>query len=292
MRAGRSDRGAGRSPLAAPRVAAGVLGVLAFAVGPVSLAAPSAPAPQEIPRVWDEEALKDFQLAPPGTDVRAEHVSPEYYYALPERPIYRTYPVYAPGREPPGYVDSLRTLDREIVLDTDTLDSEAAWVRAGEVVFDTPETYLPGTGAFSPAGLVRDGVPVAADGTLPFHRYVMVAKGDVRIGAGACRNCHQRVMPDGSVLKAVQGNYPLDRLVAAVIGLLQSQGQVLRPGTTKPRTAPDDVTRRSNERFRAPWIDHPSQAMLHTLSPAQAAQLYAAVPPGALLRHGTSFPIP
>jgi hypothetical protein len=291
MPSGPSDRIPRWPHLAAGFIAAVALGALGLAAARVAeTAAPSAR--QEIPRVWDEAALKEFQLPPPGTDIRSEHVPPDYYYALPERPIYRTYPVHAPGHEPPGYLDSLRALEPEIVLDTDTLDTEAEWIRAGEVVFDTPETYLAASGPFSPTGLVRGGVPVAADGTIPFHRYVVVAKGDVRLGAGACSNCHLRVMPDGSALKAVQGNYPLDRLVAAVIGLLQSGGPVLRPGTTEPLTAPFYVSRRAEERFRAPWVDHPSQAMLDTLSPERAAALHAAVPPGALLRHGTNLPYP
>jgi mono/diheme cytochrome c family protein len=243
---------------------------------------------QAIPRVWDPEALKDLELPPPNADFTVEHIPPEYYYSLPERTIYKTYPMYAPGREPPGYVDSLKTLEPQIILDTDTLDTDAEWIRAGEFVFDTPQILLPLQSPFSPAALVRAGVPVAADGTLPHHRYIVLAKGDVRIGAAACSNCHQRVMPDGSVLKAVQGNYPLDRIVAQAAGMLQAQGAVQRPGVGAV-TVEQFLKVRNREQFAAPWVDAPSQTMLDTLSVARSIELYSSIPPGVLLRQGSHF---
>src|SRR5215471_7789215 len=54
----------------------------------------------EIPRVWDEREVGQFELP-----LAQRHRSPRYmradeYYALKVRPIYRSYPAYAPGREP------------------------------------------------------------------------------------------------------------------------------------------------------------------------------------------------
>lgn len=101
---------------------------------------------QQIPTVWDAEALEEFELPPLGADFTVEHITPEYYYAIPERVIHKTYPVYHPDFEPPGYLDSLRTLEPQTVLDTDTLDSEADWIRAGELVFDSPQLFAAGFG--------------------------------------------------------------------------------------------------------------------------------------------------
>jgi hypothetical protein len=43
------------------------------------------------------------------------------YYALKGRPIYRSYPMYYPGREPKGYIESLKQKEPEIVFDASRL---------------------------------------------------------------------------------------------------------------------------------------------------------------------------
>jgi mono/diheme cytochrome c family protein len=250
----------------------------------VALAVSEAPGPAaeaasvdtlQIPRLFDEEALRDFQLPLPNTDVHVEEISPEYYYALRERVIHKTYPVYAPGREPPGYLDSLGTLEPATVLDTDTLDTDEEWVRAGELVFDAPQLYLSLESPFQPEHLAAAGTPTDADGIYPFQRYVVLAKGDVRMGAVACGNCHTRVLPDGSVVKGAQGNYPVNPILAVVLDRLA------RAGAQPPLPS-------TMEQFRAPWIDHPSQTMLDTVSPPRMAELFRAMPAGVHSRQGTS----
>lgn len=54
------------------------------------------------------------------------------------RTIYRGYPVYAPDKEPPGYMESLATKEPEVAFDPAKLRTEADWIRAGEVVFTAP----------------------------------------------------------------------------------------------------------------------------------------------------------
>ena len=244
---------------------------------------------QQIPRVWDSEALEEFELPPPNTDITVSHITPEYYYSLPERSIYRTYPVYHPDFEPPGYLDSLRTLTPQTVLDTDTLDTEEEWIRAGELVFGSPQILLGVDGPFSARALADAGLVAAADGTFPFHSYVVLPDGVVRLGAAACSNCHLRVMPDGSVLKAVQGNYIFDRIVAQTLGRIQQRGSLVRAGTGQEVTAAGFLAARTREQFSAPWIDHVSQTMIDTLSVERGIALHSAIPPGVLLRQGTHF---
>ena len=47
-------------------------------------------------------------------------------------------PIFARGREPPGYLDSLRRQKPEIVFDAAALSDEASWIKAGETVFEAP----------------------------------------------------------------------------------------------------------------------------------------------------------
>ena len=57
----------------------------------------------EIPRVWDEDALPSIELPLPHAEFSPVHVPGDYYYAIPVRPIYKSYPVYHPDHEPEGY---------------------------------------------------------------------------------------------------------------------------------------------------------------------------------------------
>ena len=128
--------------------------------------------------------------------------------------------MYPPDREPAGYFASLQHLAPEMAFDPATLTTDADWIRAGELVFDAPN----GFGSVDPARAdmyVRDRQwydhvrpSIAADGTLPFYRYVVREQGKVEIGVLSCGMCHTRVMPDGTVIKGAQGNIPLDRAAA------------------------------------------------------------------------------
>src|SRR5437867_6113841 len=78
------------------RVALSVLGLLC------ALNSGAAAQPR-IPQTWDAAALASFELPLANPAASARHVSSDYYYQIPVRPIYKSYPVYAPGREPQGY---------------------------------------------------------------------------------------------------------------------------------------------------------------------------------------------
>src|SRR5215469_689597 len=58
-----------------------------------------------IPQAWDEGTIANLQL--PLADPRRSPVEVpwEYYYRIPRRLIYKSYAIYAPGREPAGYFD-------------------------------------------------------------------------------------------------------------------------------------------------------------------------------------------
>ena len=91
-----------------------------------------------IPKTWDTEAINSLQLPLADPKISAKLISSSYYYSMPVRPIYKSYDVYRPDREPRGYMDQLKQKEPEIVFDASKLKSEADWTKAGEMVFDAP----------------------------------------------------------------------------------------------------------------------------------------------------------
>src|SRR5688572_15264897 len=51
----------------------------------------------EIPRVWDERAFEDMEVPVVVPKYSPKPVSSDYYYKIPVRTIYKSYPIYAPG---------------------------------------------------------------------------------------------------------------------------------------------------------------------------------------------------
>ncbi|HEY6270968.1 MAG TPA: hypothetical protein VIX19_03120, partial [Terriglobales bacterium] len=161
-----------------------------------------------------------------------KHVSADYYYRIPVAPIYKSYPVYAPGHEPAGYMDSLKQQEPVIVWD-DTghappLKTDSDWINAGEIVVGAAidfDRFITVAEARDPAWYEKIDSPVAKDGTMPFARYVIRKKGTVEVGQLSCAMCHTRVMPDGSILKGAQGNFPVVRAVASKLRASATQSK-------------------------------------------------------------------
>lgn len=177
----------------------------------------------KVPKTWDDAAMATLEVPLADPVGSPKHAPAEYYYRVPVRHIYKQYPVYAPGREPAGYTAWLEQQDPAVIWDdrghAPPLKTEADWIEAGEIVFDSPinlgvQTALTSTEVRDPSWYRETGTPVAKDGTVPFARYVIRKKGNVEIGAVSCGTCHTRVMPDGSILKGAQGSFPFDRSLA------------------------------------------------------------------------------
>src|SRR5215831_16012841 len=66
-----------------------------------------------IPKVWDDAILKDLEVPLARPEYSPKHVPEEFYYQIPVRPIYKSYPVYHPDREPTGYINWLRLREPE-----------------------------------------------------------------------------------------------------------------------------------------------------------------------------------
>src|SRR5437016_9079159 len=71
----------------------------------------------EIPKTWDDAAISDVEVPLADPAGSPKHVSADYYYKIPVRPIYKSYTVFASGHEPPGYADWLKQQEPVIVWD-------------------------------------------------------------------------------------------------------------------------------------------------------------------------------
>jgi Cytochrome c len=109
---------------------------------------------------------------------------------------------------------------------------------------------------------------------VPFYRYIVQDKGKVAIGVLACAMCHSRVMPDGTVLKGAQGNFPFDRAFAYNYrdgGGSVEQAQMLERSL-----------------YATPWIHTEAPAKLDETSIDKIASVHESIPAGVLARHRTS----
>jgi hypothetical protein len=74
----------------------------------VCQASAQASLPAQIPKVWDEDALRTLEIPLAIPDRSPVHIRADYYYRVPVRPVYRSYPIYPSGGEPAGYLDWLK----------------------------------------------------------------------------------------------------------------------------------------------------------------------------------------
>jgi len=233
-----------------------------------------------IPRTFDAEALSSTEVPLATPEASPVQISPEVYYRAPVRPIYRSYPVYHPSREPAGYFEWLAQQEPQIAFDPANLHTMEDWIRAGELVFDAP-TVFGGISGSENNQFLRDvrwyqdtQAPIAADGSLPFYRYVIREKGKIEVGVLSCSMCHTRVMVDKSVVKGAQGNFPFDRALA-----LEYRGG----------TRPLNVIRGLEDMlYAAPWVHSDPVSSPSPSSIEEIAARHEAIPAGVMARHGTS----
>jgi hypothetical protein len=233
-----------------------------------------------VPKTWDDEAIATLEVPLANPMGSPKHVSANYYYKIPVRPIYKQYPVYAPGHEPAGYMDRLMRQEPVIVWDdTDhrpPLRTEADWIKAGEVVFDAPISYgevFTLSDVRSAEWYEKSDMPIAKDGVLPFLHYVIRKKGTIEVGMCSCGMCHTRVMSNGTTLKGAQGNMPFDRALA---------------NTIRTRFTLEDIRALERSLFSVPWLSPDPQASVGQMSLGQIASLHEAIPPGVLSRNRSS----
>ena len=237
-----------------------------------------------VPRAWDDHAIGSLEVPLVYQNGSPKHVSAEYYYKIPVRPIYRGYPIYAPGRGPADYLEWLKRQEPQILWDDGSLApplrTESDRRKAGELVFDSPLFYdqiVSLDEAQDPEWYTRVKPPLTRDGIMTLASYVIRKRGQVEVGSFGCFTCHTRVMPDGSVVKGAQGNSPVEEAEA---------------NRFRHRLPP--APRQGLMRiFAVPWVDPDPNAKLQTMSGEEVASVYDRIPPGVIARGRTSpfFPV-
>lgn len=238
----------------------------------------------QIPRTWDETALADLAVPLAHADASPTHVPADYYYRIPVRLVYKSYPVYHPDKEPSGYLAWLRQQEPQIAFNAETLKTEADWIKAGALVFVAPAVLSPpeGNRVRDPAYLRELNGPITRDGILPYVNYVVREKGRVEIGNAGCAFCHTRMLPDGSIIQGAQGNHPVARgaaLSRQVSNAANLEAIVSRsPGL-------------NGLRFLVPWLQRDPNARVRELAARELLSAWGAIPAGVIPRHaGIVYP--
>jgi hypothetical protein len=245
----------------------------------------SSPWRPEIPKTWVDAEIATLEIPLAHAASSPKHISAEYYYRIPVRPIYKSYPIYAPGREPPGYLERLRKMEPQITFDASKLKTKQDWISAGEIVFDAPIEFVSSGVLYSAvrdrAWYQKNRVPISRNGIFPNMRYVVRQKGIVEVGILSCAMCHTRVMPDGSTIKGAQGNFPDDRTFGYESRLEAAQAKDKNDALKRIR----DSMRRS---YAAPWLEVDPNARPDRMTGDEIASVMEAIPPGVCARQGSS----
>jgi hypothetical protein len=241
----------------------------------------------QVPRTWETSAVASLELPLANPKFSPRHISEEVYYRLPTRQIYKSYPVYAPGREPAGYMEWLKRQEPELGFVSSKLHTRQDWIAAGKVVFNAPVSYGPvffsAEDMKNPAFFGKGGMPMASDGTIPFARWVIRRKGVVELGSMGCNTCHTRVMPDGTVVPGAPGNNPGDREGAR---MLRQAAQMTDSAKILQRM------RGFARQFEMPWLPDDPNRIARSLSLEELIAAGEAIPPGVTARSNTSIILP
>ncbi len=244
-----------------------------------------------IPRTWKDSDVASFELPLADAKHSPVHISEAGYYRIRPRTLYKTYPVYHPGREPNGYMDWLRAQEPQVDfaadLDPAKLKTREDWIKAGELVFNAPTSFNPvffsAADLRDPSFYETDGMPVAKDGTIPFARWVIRRRGEVELGSMGCNTCHTRVLKDGTVVPGAQGNNPNDRQGAMMLRRAAKAGD------------PTKVLERMRgfaRQFEMPWLPDDPNGRGQTMTLDELVAAGEAIPPGVTARANTSMILP
>src|SRR5262249_2092448 len=238
-----------------------------------------------VPRIWDSKQLETWATPVAGIGVTARLYSEEEYYAAPIDNV-RTYPVYAPGREPNGYRQWMLTQGYQPLIEPEKLKTEHDWIEAGRRVFEGLD--FPVTRTDSPKLLQFLSDPVAfskgedsvtKDGIIPTLRWSVGRDGKLRIGLADCAACHSRIMPDGSMLLGAQGNLSASKQAVGVV--VQGFGRDLdRRGIS--------LNQAEYAAFGVPWLKDDIHARFKTMTPQEINQVDGFPTPGTFARFNGS----
>jgi hypothetical protein len=252
------------------------------------------------PRIWSEAKLKDWYNPVAGINARPNHYSEAEYYAAPVDNV-RTYPVYHPDREPPGYLQSLRTRGAEPMLELGKARTREGWIEAGRRVWEEFDLVQIRTADFRAVDYVRSRealkkypTRITRDGQLFDFRWVVDKGGELKLSVRECSGCHSRLTPGGSIITGGQGNPP----PAAVPDCPAKNCPVSAPSVNSmlsvfslpkaPGEAPDTPADGTYAAFAVPWIQDDIHSRIKSMSPEQVQALVEADLPETFARFNGS----
>lgn len=230
-----------------------------------------APFSPNIPKVWDEAALAEWETPVAGLNQRPQHISEKEYYALTVENL-RTYPVYLPGREPEGYWEKLQKVGPTPLIKPEKLKTESAWIEAGRMVFEEADhlhlrTLDPKFVAAARNRETFDKARMQAlpDGTVFGMRWVPTKQG-VALSFNNCSNCHVSYRANGMRIDGAPASAEASRARdfiyrTPLIGAVQLEGHIVT-GATPFRMGAEPLGMWLYRAYGVPWLkDDPNERM-------------------------------
>jgi hypothetical protein len=248
----------------------------------------------EVPRVWDEQALRDWALPLAALGEPPMHMSSDDYYALPAENL-KSYPVYMPGREPDGFWDVVLRAGPEPLIRPETLESKADWIAAGErVFFDwvVLRTLDPDVVAMARDldAMEARGAGPLPDGTINGLRWVPTDEG-VALGMTNCSACHLLYLPDNTAVAGASSFAIPNTFRNALGGEIRAAERTL-PGEV-PFALSGSIGEQAYQAYAAPWTNDPAGQALERLTQVEYdAYVGAGIAGGGVARWNGSILYP
>ena len=244
------------------------------------------------PRIWDEQSLADWATPIAALNIRPAHYSASEYYSARADNL-RTYPVYLPGKEPPGYWEELQRKKPEPLVDEAKIRTKQDWIEAGAFAFSHLDNPLARTSDPALIARARDPLTFAnvaglADGTVREPRWVVTDRG-VMLTTSECSSCHANVRD-----RTIQFGMPPGRPAGAPPGGGTASPVGAFPSLRTGRFAGEPVGSVMRRLFAVPWDPDPRMEAFFNLkegNPAPQAASHGVIPrPNGSLLYGARIP--
>ncbi len=238
-----------------------------------------------VPKIWDSKQLATWATPVAGINTTANFYSEEEYYAAPVDNV-RTYPVYAPDKEPKGYREWMLKQGQQRLIEPEKLKTERDWIEAGRAVFAGLDFPVTRTGDprimkfLSDADAVRKGGDaITKDGILPSLRWSVGSDGKLKVALADCSGCHSRLMADGSVLLGAQGNLAF---------AFESVGVVVEGFNKDLERKGMSLNQAEYGAYGMPWLKDDIHEGFKTMKPEEIGQVDGIPQPGTFSRFNGS----
>jgi hypothetical protein len=248
----------------------------------------------DVPRVWDEAALAGWATPLAGLGEAPTHMSPAEYYAIPEENL-RSYPLYMPDREPPGYWEHIQSAGPEPLIEPDKLVTQADWVAAGERVFRDAvvlKTFDPEVVAMarSQEAMQARGTGPLPDGTVNGLRWVPTKNG-VAVGLTNCSACHLLYLPDNTPVPGAS-SFAIPNSFRNGLGSAIRAAERTLPGEV-PFALTGSIGDQAYQAYGAPWAHDAAGERLREVTVAEFnAYIGAGIRGGGVARWNGSILYP